>query len=494
MRRSLALVAAGLSAAVLAISAQSAAAVGVTDVFKRGYEAYSKYNACMKNIDAGQPCLASDSANIRQILKDVKALRAEIQANQKAVEAQVNRLQATLDNKVRNDLVTLLNPVTLNMSSALAAYQGLSTCASNRAAGKATCPGIGGKTEVAVTKGIADHQAVLLQKVGLMSDDIRSTTAVYTGTALGGDNSGLLAADWDMHKHVQENDAGVTDTATLSALTVPVLTPSLANATTKFATTYDDYLESYGMLKPFVAGLKGQDAVAEDMQADVLDVVYGTNPFSVASRTAQFTLPHLQPSEIAFVRETQKGKQALIVSPYPTAGNRAGARILTPETMFDLGRAVDAYGTYSVFQEKRPAAFPANGWYPVQVRTHYVEVCPRTGTWCPSANDEFWVHQLARSTDPKTTRAITVRMKLTNAKPTWDTKYEKTAYGTNGVNFKKEFEHFIKGPAVFDWAVATYSPRNIGVYYKVGPGAWVTKWTVPVGAAILLPSVPAMMG
>lgn len=490
MRRPLALVAAGLSAAALAISAQSAAAVGVTDVFKYGYQAYSKYSACMKNIDAGQPCLASDSANIRQILKDVKALRAEIQANQKAVEAQVNRLQATLDNKVRNDLVTLLNPVTLNMSSALTAYQGLSTCASNRAAGKATCPGLGGKGEVAVTKGIADHQAVLLQKVGLMSDDIRSTTAVYTGTALGGDNSGLLAADWDMHKHVQENDAGVTDTGILSALTVPVITPGLANATTKFATTYDDYLESYGMLKPFVAGLKGQDAVAEDMQADVLDVVYSANPFSVASRTAQFTLPYLKASEIAYVDKAKK--QAWIISPHPTAKNRRGAIILTPGAIFDLGRAVDAYGTYSVFREKRPAAFPAGGWYPVQARTHYVQVCPRTGTFCPSANDEFMVHQLASGT--KGIKLITTPMKLANATPTWNTGWEKTAYGTNGVNFKKDFEYFITGPATFDWATATYSPRNVGVYYTVGPGSWVRNWNVPVGAAIRLPSVPPMMG
>lgn len=478
-----------VAAATLAISVPSASAVSVTDAFKYGYQAYSKYNACMKNIDAGQPCLASDSANIRAILKDVKALRIEIQANQKAVEAQVNRLQATLDNKVRNDLVTLLNPVTLNMSSALAAYQGLSTCASNRAARKATCPGPGGKGEVSVAKGIADFQAVLLQKVGLMSDDIRSTAAVYSGSAIGGDNSGLLAADWDMHKHVQENDAGVTSTPILSALKVPVLTPALANATTKFATTYDDYLESYGMLKPFVAGLKGQDAVAEDMQADVLDVVYSANPFSVASRTAQFTLPSLKTSEIAYVN-TATG-QAWIISPYPEAKNRKGARLLVPGDMFDLGRAVNAYGTYSVFQEKRPAAFPADGWYPVQVKAHDVTVCPRTETWCPSANREFRVHQLATG---GSSRSITTAMKLTNDTPTWNNKWEKTAYGTMGVNFKKSFEYFITGPAVYDWNVARYQPSNVGIDYTVGPGAWVRNWNASVGAAVRLAVVPAMMG
>ncbi len=101
----------GVSAALLALGAvvvPTASAVTPTDAFKYGYAAFTKYKTCMANIDVGQPCLASDSNNIREILKDVKALRAEIAVNHRAVTTQMTLLQRTLDTKVRNDYVTLL--------------------------------------------------------------------------------------------------------------------------------------------------------------------------------------------------------------------------------------------------------------------------------------------------------------------------------------------------------------------------------------------------
>ena len=479
----------GVSAALLAagaVAVPTASAVSPTDAFKYGYEAFTKYKNCMANIDAGQPCLASDSANIRQILKDVKALRTEIAANHKAVTAQMTLLQKTLDTKVRNDYVTLLNPVTLNVPEALRAWQGMADCADARIAKKATCNGQAGKA-VPAAQGVNEWQGALEYRAGLMSDDILSTVTVFAGSDLSGPESGLIASDWLMNKHVQDSDAGATDAAVTGAFQAPVVTAGLGNATTKFAVTYDDYLNSYGMIKPFVAGLTGNAVVAEEQQRDVLSAMYGTDAYSAASRTRQFTLPHLAAHQIAFVNKADR--KAYVVSPAPLKSGY----VLTPQTVFDLGTAINAYGKASVFMEKRPAAFPsgAGHWYPVRVLVHTVRVCPRTETWCPSDNRWFTVKQLARSSK----EYITASMKLMNARPAWDNQYERSVYGTNGVDFRADFNHFVAGPATFDWDIATYQPTNIGITYKVGPGAWVTpSRQYTSGSVTILKTLPPMMG
>jgi hypothetical protein len=480
----------GASAALLAVAAvavPTASAVTPTDAFKYGYEAFTKYKTCMANIDAGQPCLASDSANIRQILKDVKALRTEIAANHTAVTAQMTLLQKTLDTKVRNDYVTLLNPVTLNVPDALRAWQGMAECADARIAKKASCIGQSGKA-VPAADGVDAWQKALVYRAGLMSNDIRSTVAVYTGTDLAGPESGLIASDWLMNKRVQDSDAGATNAAVTGAFKAPVVTAGLGNATTKFAVTYDDYLDSYGMIKPFVAGLTGSDAVAEEQQRDVLNAIHGTDPYSATSRTKEFTLPHLEPRQIAYVSKSD-GK-AYVVS---ATHLKNQGYLLSPQAMFDLGTAINAYGTSSTFMQKRPAAFPsgAGHWYPVRAFAHSVKVCPRTETWCPSPSREFTVKQLGRSGK----ESITTSMHLTNARPTWDKQYESSAYGTMGVNFKTDFAHFVTGPATFDWYVSSYQPSSIGITYKVGPGAWVKESPARnPGTVVRLKSVPPMMG
>lgn len=473
--------------AAAAVAAPTASAVTPADAFKYGYEAFTKYRACMANIDVGQPCLASDSKNIREILKDVKALRTEIATNHKAVTTQMTLLQKTLDTKVRNDYITLLNPVTLNMQDALQALQGMNDCADARIAQKATCIGQSGQA-VPAAQGVNAWQAALVLKAGLMSNDIRSTVAVYAGTDLAGPESGLVASDWLMNKHVQDSDAGATDAAVTGAFQAPVVTAGLGNATTKFAVTYDDYLESYGMIKPYVDGLNGNVDAGEAQQNAVLDAVYSTGPYSAASRTKEFTLPHLDAHQIAYVSKVDR--KAYVVS---ASHLRNQGYLLSPQTMFDLGTVINAYGTASTFMQKRPAAFPsgAEHWYPVHVGVHSVKVCPRTQLLCPSPNREFTVKQLGRSGK----ELMTTSMHFTNARPTWETQYESSARGTNGVNFKTDFAHFVTGPATFDWYVSSYQPSNLGITYKVGLGAWVqpSQQRSP-GTVVRLTPVPPMMG
>ena len=72
---------------------------------------------------------------------------------------------------------------------------------------------------------------------------------------------------------------------------------------------------------------------------------------------------------------------------------------------------------------------------------------------------------------------------------------EKAIAGTNGVDFRADFNHFVAGPATFDWDIATYQPTNIGITHKVGPGAWVTpSRQYTSGSVTILKTLPPMMG
>lgn len=486
LKRAAVLVTATLAATAVVVP--TANAIGVLSVLQGGYTFYSQVKACKGNLDIGQPCLTSDTANIQLALKEIKALRTEIAANQKLVTAQLSLLQTTLDTKVRSDLVTLLNPVTLNVPDALVALQGMTTCIDARAKGTATCTGLSG-TQVPAAQGADDYQAVLIQKVGLMSDDIRSTVAVFTGSELGGQTSGLAGADWLLNKRVQDTAAGVTDAAIMGATKAPVVTAGLANATTKLVTTYCDFLEAYGALKPFVFGLNGQDAIAQATETTARDALYGSAAFSLVSRQSEFTFPTMYPGQVAFIRAAD-GKAVVVDA---TGANLKGTT-LRPADVFGLATAINAYGKATTFATNRPAAFAKGGaTYPVRVRVNKTTVCPTSET--KSCGRTPWA--VNEMTTAKTGTVMTTTMTLADAAPTWPAKGWTPSFpGTNGVNFKQGFADFTKGPATFDWEMS----RKAGNYFLasqktiIGPGSWVKDAGTTPGVIAQWPSVPAMMG
>lgn len=485
LSRAAAVAAVAMAAAVIVVP--TASSVGVTEAFKYGFDAYSKYKTCVSNIDAGQPCLAGDSANIRQILKDVKALRAEIQRNQQAVQAQIALLQGTLDKKVRDDLVQQLDPISNNVVQALGRYEGLSTCASAGAEGKATCTGPKGATKP-VPVALDAWQTALAYYVDLMPDDIRSAVKVFTGSDREGADSGLVAKDWLMHKRVQDQQTGVKDARILAALKTPVITAGLANSATLFATTYADDLKAYGLLKPFVVGLAQKPVVAHEMQQSVLDTVYGGDAYSVTSRVAQFSVPHLEAHEVGFVSKTDG--RARVVSVGHRFAGAAGGKSLHPADVFDMAKAINAYSSVSAFRAGRPSAVPQDGWYYVTAHGGAVTHCPRLAAFCWRSLDAYAVH--VHQLDARVSSTIVARMRLTDGRPGWNSAWKKTARGTGGLNFEDGFNANVVGDATFDWEEVFLEGRLSGY---VGPGLW----TKPVGAtqastARNLPSVPPMMG
>ena len=80
-------------------SPSATVAVEPGSILSAGYEAFNKVKTCLKNIEVGQPCGASDSDNIRAILKEVRQLSAQIEVHQKETRARLQLLQQTLDMK-----------------------------------------------------------------------------------------------------------------------------------------------------------------------------------------------------------------------------------------------------------------------------------------------------------------------------------------------------------------------------------------------------------
>jgi len=489
------LIAAG-AIVVGAAVAPAASAFPVTAVFQFGLNAMDAYANCAT---VGGPCVAPDSLKITEILKNVTELRKDIAANQESVNNQLGLLQKTLDQNTLLQYQTKLEPIYQNMPRALVLLNRLMECAQAAERKAATCANNAGN-QAPVNDARKSLEDALKYIVGLWSDDIRATAALYSGSAFGGEKSGLIGADWLMHKNDQDNNAGVTNVPVKDSMKVSVLTPGLANSTAKFASSFDDVIESYAFLKPFVAGLNGQRVKGAEMQEAAQGAIYDrTNPYSVASRTTQFTLPRLLKHEIIFINASDGRAYAISTN----RENHSLGGVVEPWLMFDFGRAINAYGQASKFMQNRPAAFGKDGWYRVRAKTHRVEVCPTTTIAdCQGVREggnfsytRVGVNQLSRGDD---TTVIT-RMRLTNAKPTWDSAFETSANGTNGVNFKSDFEHFLTGPATFDWHVLGYGPRcwmppDRRQCSQIGPGAYVETAKMPYPARYKkLKNIPAMM-
>ena len=85
---------------------------------------------------------------------------------------------------------------------------------------------------------------------------------------------------------------------------------------------------------------------------------------------------------------------------------------------------------------------------------------------------------------------------VADKKPTFNSSvYSKTAKGTNGVNFKTDFEDFVTGAAEFRWREKTFYSGRHQIAYTVGPGAWVqVRPASDLSGRMDLDRVPAMMG
>ena len=458
-------------------------------LLKAGWTAFGTYKTCLKNIDVGRPCLSSDADNIRAILKEVQDLSAKVDANHKEVVARLHVLQRSIDTTTLDGYVSSLRPEALNGRKALMAWERLAICMKRATKKLKTCPAPGGAWKK-LKPAVAEWKRDLITQADLTSANVEVTRAEFTGTADRNGENGLAFSAWILNKRVQDAQAGVTDAGQLASKTAPVITRQLERATNFFIDYYEEVLQTYGFIKPLAEGLKGRPKVAQNLQRRVLEEIYGKGEYSAARVTKRMRLPRLAPRQLLYLKPS--GAKALIVADAPI--KQGTLSLLTPEGVFQLGRALNAYGKAESLRATNPGSFPYEGWYSAHTRIATPKVCPRNTTWCSSYSNlyrnEYTVNQLMRSGG----LFREVGMRPLNARPGWNSAWSQPDFGVMGINFRREYDHFVTGPAEYDWDIREWG-GNGTIYYtrKSGPGAWV-KIHHGKGNFIYLTSIPYLMG
>lgn len=456
-------------------------------ILQAGFTVFTKLKECLKNINVGQRCLASDGDNIRSILKEVRQLAAQVDAHHKEVTARLVLLQRTLDTSVLDGYVNDLRPVALNGRKALKSWERISVCMEQSVALKKTCQGVDG-TAKRIKVAVAEWKRELIAQANLTPDNVEVTGAEFTGTEDRNGENGLAFAAWILNKRLQDEQGGVTSADQLASKVAPVVTRQLAAGNNFFVDYYVDALNTYGFIKPLAEGLKNRPLVARSLQRRIKEEMYGTAEYSVVSSSKRMLLPRLHTGEILY-RGAPDDKAHIV------ANHALGTTFypLRYSGVVKLASAMNLYGKTSSLQASNPDSFPEHRWYSVEQNIHRSEVCPRTTTWCSSHSNLYphwyWVSQLGRKRD--LTRIVGV--KPLDSKPVWNGAWYTNPYGVNGINFRNEFNHFITGPAVFDWEVRRMGRDIPYRTWDVGPGAWVKEHSGTANRKTL-ENVPYLMG
>ncbi|MFM9043744.1 MAG: hypothetical protein ACKOPI_06380, partial [bacterium] len=416
-------------------------------ILKAGYDAFSKFKTCLKNIDAKQPCLASDSDNIRAILKEVRELSAKIEQHHKEVTARLQLLQRTLDTSVLDGYINDLRPEALNGRKALKAWERISVCMEQSVLKQKTCVGVNGRVKN-IKGAVAGWKQELITQADLTSENVEVVGAHFTGTEDRSGENGLAFSAWLLNKRLQDEQAGVTSPAQLNAKTVPVVTRQLSASQNFFIDYYVDVLDTYGFIKPLAEALNGRPRIAQSLQRRVKEEIYGTGPYSVATVAKRMDLPRLLTGQILY--RGAPDDKAWVVADFASANPYTP---LQPSGVVKLANAMNSYGKSSALRASNPDSFPDHGWYSAVQRVAHPMVCPRTTTWCSVPKNlypyEYQVTQLMRSGG--VSRPVGVRP--VDSKPSWNNAWYAKPYGAMGINFKTEFNHFVTGAAEFHWNV-----------------------------------------
>ena len=460
------------------------AAAAPLAILKTGFDAFSKFKTCLKNIDVGQPCLASDSDNIRAILKEVRQLSAQIEQHHKETTARLQLLQRTLDTTVLDGYISALRPEALNGRKALKAWERIAVCMEQSALKRTTCQGVSGGVK-SVKAAVTGWKQELITQADLTSSNVELTGAEFTGTEDRGGENGLAYAAWLLNKRLQDEQAEANP-AQLNAKTAPVVTRQLAASQNFFVDYYVDVLDAYGFIKPLSEGLKNKPTVAQSLQRRVQEEIYGTGEYSVASTAKRMLLPRLNKGEILY-RGAPDSKAHIVA-------NHALETEFFPirySGVVKLANAMNSYGRTSALQASNPDSFPDHKWYSILQNIHRVKVCPRepaprSARSITPAECNYMVNQLARSGGD--VRYVGARP--VDSKPTWNSSWYERPVGVHGINFRTEFNHFVTGPAEWHWDVRR---MEYPFYFEVGPGAWVEEHR-GAGNRKTLGKVPYLMG
>jgi len=327
--------------------------------------AYTKINACLKNKEIGQPCLASDAANIRETLRQVKELRSVLDRNQKQLQEEMDSLRDLIRQsdltKFSRDLFGMVN----NTEAVSHAYEALALCASTT---EATCsPYIGEPNAPAidVPTAIAKTRGYMVEKLQLLPFDLPTTATMFTGTAVFGYRDGLADALWRYNKLRQDREVGVEKPSTKDLGTVPLVTPKLATEHNSDMRYWVDAFTKYAFFRVMRDGFMGDLAAMERRQTESnVHISSSASRESVYGAGLHYLLPSLPATAVLLVDWADASKQqkkAWVVT-NATARGAAGARALRADDIDNFVRIANAYAPFESLS-KVPGVMPADGWY-----------------------------------------------------------------------------------------------------------------------------------
>ena len=479
-------------------------------VISGAYEAFGALSECLANQEIGEPCLASESDNIRKTLVEVRELRAAIDRNQEQMLAELDSIRQLIRDQNIRSLSAQLRPMVTNVELAHKAYEALAECAVSTTG---TCrPFIGrdGDPPTDTATAISKTRDYLLEKAANLPADLPVTASWFTGMNPRFDD-GLAEAIWVYNKGKQDIALGVTDTAVKNARTVPVLTGTLSTETNQDLGYWADLYSQYAFFAVMYAGFTGGDRVAERRQAEADSRIGATNNrVSVLGTAAYYALPTLPATGIVLA---DAGK-AWLVTDAPGVG-----RPLEPNDLIDMRRIVGTYTPWNSFI-KAPRVLPPDQWYVVNTPVEKT-VYPTLTLWeltpdffggskkTESASytnlNVAWLADPARATDrcPSRVRPTNtppeyskdaVRLSPTNGNVAGDGKWATTPAFTPQDRLTSTWQQLASGRSIeYAWDSRKVSYPGDPFGSQLGWGAWIPCIDVGPGSYVELTNVPGVM-
>lgn len=440
-------------------------------------------NACLKNQKVGQPCLASDSVNIRALHTKVDALKKTIDANHVQVMARFDQVEALLNDQSLSGYGDALRGVDINGTNALTAWDAVLACMIKASSPGATCGAyIGGSSTEApqpTADAINETLAYMQGQISHLPTNIDVTASYYTGTnARGGVNG---AAHWSWWSSLRQQDQAVDVSRAESNRRTPIITTDLAQITRQSTTYYANIFQQYGYLMVLGAQLKNDGTLANSYQATVDRVITGTDPYQVMGTVKQYLLPGLAERTMIVLH---KGKAIKVSAGHTLDHPLDYATIATVATEIN-----SSYGGVNRFIDAFPNTIGVGGWYVVRQHVHHTKRVIEVGNKEGAART-YSVNELADSGSMCNTK-----VRIWGDTPGWEDGQE-TGMGMysdmpyNG--FEKSWKHYVTGPANYDWDRQHYGARLYG--YNFGFGSWIKCTQTAPGTQRVMSVKPAMLG
>lgn len=478
--------------------------IDVKGLAMQAFGVAKKLYACEDLAKKGLACLKDPT--IKDVLKRLDAIEAQIARNQEQTMRALDSLQRSIDGEALAKAVKDLSPVEAHIFEAAQAWSALSDCAARAVTPEATCKGYNGaSTEpLPVAEGMALSREFFLGQMAKISLSIEQATQYFAGTQSIGGRDGLLHALWKSAKRQQDRDSGAKSPGELP-LRPEVVTRSLAVNFLPTMTYYRDMVFLYGALRPAAKELKGLTTKAQS-EANLADknIFAATSRWTVTGAFDFYRIPDVPLGAIAYVG--RDGRLYKIVK-----GEGRGVR-LTAGVVQEIGDRIAAYGYDADTMRKDPALLPHGGRFgvieKVKKRNHIeylgkYAICASEASIRPcddyldgTASETFEIgHSGAigsRDQYGNVMKERWVPMRILNKPAKWGSLVDQARaepygsctlkgeppYGVFGVQFLSTFRRLVEGKhADFEWMTVRYGYSNrLSVTPKcVGPGMYVSQ-------------------